>query len=267
MNAFRRSYSLTQATFPRSQSSLHVAAIFCLPTAAPAIASDEDPRPDWAGGPRTTIVPTSRSTGAAWSISSVAWRFPLPPTAITGKLTLTPPLLYSNVADRNIRGYGGGAHSQRLRRAPCVLRTLIHSSDPQHRRKSPARRSRSNSGLDRYCRLERGRPPRHFAILLDKKKRGYPLKKPAVLLGIALAAVVLGVLVYSSLGLRQYRVEVCIEFQGRQACRTASGATREAARRTATDNACALISNGMTESIACSNTPPSKITWHDGASD
>jgi hypothetical protein len=54
-----------------------------------------------------------------------------------------------------------------------------------------------------------------------------------------------------------------MEFNGRQDCRTAAAATKEQAQRAATDNACALISNGMTESIACSNTPPLKITWQD----
>ena len=89
------------------------------------------------------------------------------------------------------------------------------------------------------------------------------MRKPAVLLGILFVVAVLGVLVYSSMGLRQYRVEVCMEFNGRQDCRSAAGKTKELAQRTATDNACALISNGMTESIACSNTPPAKVTWLD----
>jgi hypothetical protein len=62
-------------------------------------------------------------------------------------------------------------------------------------------------------------------------------------------------------GLKAYRVKVCMEYQGREECRTASGDTKEHALRTATDNACALIASGMTDSIACTNTVPKKITW------
>jgi hypothetical protein len=73
----------------------------------------------------------------------------------------------------------------------------------------------------------------------------------------------LAIMYTSTRNLSAYRVEVCIQFNGREACRTASGATREAAQRTATDNACALIASGMSDGIACSNTPPSKVTWLD----
>lgn len=69
----------------------------------------------------------------------------------------------------------------------------------------------------------------------------------------------LGVLVYSSLLLGQVRVEVCIEFKGRTGCGTAAAPTEEEAVRTAADNACALIASGMTESIACSRTPPTSV--------
>lgn len=75
---------------------------------------------------------------------------------------------------------------------------------------------------------------------------------------------VIGLMIYSSLDLAGYRVEVCKEFQGRTACRTASGATRDAALRTASDNACALISSGMTDSIACQGTTPTSVKWLKG---
>ena len=88
-------------------------------------------------------------------------------------------------------------------------------------------------------------------------------RKTGMIIGLVFAAVFLAVLIYSTMGLSQHRVEVCVEFKGRQDCRIASGATREEARRTATDNACALLTNGMTESMACSAKPPVKITWLD----
>ncbi|MBI4466820.1 MAG: hypothetical protein HY656_05270 [Acidobacteria bacterium] len=82
----------------------------------------------------------------------------------------------------------------------------------------------------------------------------------SVKLVIAVAALVfVGVLVYSSLRLGQVKVEVCIEFKGRPGCGTAAAPTEEEALRTAADNACALIASGMTESIACSRTPPRSV--------
>ena len=79
---------------------------------------------------------------------------------------------------------------------------------------------------------------------------------------IALAAaflLFLGLLLYSSLRLGQVTVEVCIEFKGRTGCGTAAAPTEEEAIRTASDNACALIASGMTDSIACSRTPPKSV--------
>ncbi len=60
----------------------------------------------------------------------------------------------------------------------------------------------------------------------------------------------------STRNLSAHRVEVCMEFRGQRACRSASAATPEMARRTATDNACAFLASGMSDSIACTNTPP-----------
>ena len=80
--------------------------------------------------------------------------------------------------------------------------------------------------------------------------------------GLAIAifgALVLALLIYSSLSLGQYSCEVCIEFRGQAKCRTAKGSTREEARRTAIDNACAFLSGGVTDSIACTNTPPKSV--------
>jgi len=74
--------------------------------------------------------------------------------------------------------------------------------------------------------------------------------------------IVFAAILWNSMGdLAQHRVEVCIEFQGRSVCRIASGATQEAALRAARDNACGILSSGVTDSIACQNTTPSKVTW------
>ncbi len=73
---------------------------------------------------------------------------------------------------------------------------------------------------------------------------------------------VLGALVYSTLDLQGYSCEVCITFNGRQNCARASGTSRQEAQRTATDTACAPITGGMSETIACSNTAPDSVTWY-----
>lgn len=86
------------------------------------------------------------------------------------------------------------------------------------------------------------------------------MKVLAVILGVA---AFFGLLAYLTIGGKQQRVEVCVEFQGRKNCRIASGATRETAQRTATDNACATITSGMTESMACGHNPPVSVKWLD----
>lgn len=85
------------------------------------------------------------------------------------------------------------------------------------------------------------------------------MKKP-VLVGIAIFAFLIGIIVYSTLTLGGHRVEVCVNYKGMQACRTASGTSEEFAQRTATSNACAQIISGMTDTIACEQAPPAKIT-------
>jgi len=82
-----------------------------------------------------------------------------------------------------------------------------------------------------------------------------------VLLAIAFVALVLIVLVYTTIGNARYRCEVCISFQNRTACRTAAAATEAQALRTASENACAQIASGVTDSIACENTTPQSVKW------
>ena len=85
--------------------------------------------------------------------------------------------------------------------------------------------------------------------------------KKSVWLGILFVAIVVGFVVYSTLSTGRIRCEVCITFQGRQACRTASASTRELALRTATENACAMLSSGITDSNQCHNTQPDSVRW------
>jgi hypothetical protein len=86
------------------------------------------------------------------------------------------------------------------------------------------------------------------------------MKKP-VLIGVIFIAVVLAVIIYSSMNLAKIRVEACMQFNGQTNCRTAAGSTKDFALRTAITNACAGISSGVTDSIACERGEPLKITW------
>jgi len=86
------------------------------------------------------------------------------------------------------------------------------------------------------------------------------VKKP-VLIGLLIFAALMALLVYSTLTLGGQRVEVCMQFNGRQSCRTASGSSKEQALRTATQNACADIASGVTDSLACERSEPVKVTY------
>ncbi|MEO8663430.1 MAG: hypothetical protein ABI693_33550 [Bryobacteraceae bacterium] len=81
-----------------------------------------------------------------------------------------------------------------------------------------------------------------------------------ILLIVLVAAVAFVAIIYTSMrDLRNNRVEVCITFNGRQACRVASGPSQAEATRTASDNACALIASGVTETMACGRTQPDSV--------
>jgi hypothetical protein len=90
--------------------------------------------------------------------------------------------------------------------------------------------------------------------------------KKSVLAAVIFVAIVLGAILYTSLGgsNSKYRVQICIAFQGRTECRTARAATHDEALRTATDNACSLMASGQSEFERCRNTPPTTEKWLSG---
>ena len=90
------------------------------------------------------------------------------------------------------------------------------------------------------------------------------MNRTVVILATAFVIAVLTVLVVTTMGTNKYRCEVCISFQGRSACRTAGASTEAQALRAATENACAQISSGVTDSMACGNTAPDSVKWLSG---
>ena len=84
------------------------------------------------------------------------------------------------------------------------------------------------------------------------------MKKP-VLAGVVIVLVILGIMAYSMMNLTSNRVEVCITFNGVNSCKTARGATQEDAIRTATSNACGELAGGVTDTMACLRSEPTKL--------
>lgn len=82
-----------------------------------------------------------------------------------------------------------------------------------------------------------------------------------VVLGVIFVVLVLVVLIYSSMHIANYRVEVCVAFKGRSDCRTASADTQDHALRSAQSNACALLVSGVTEVMQCEHAEPTSIKW------
>jgi hypothetical protein len=78
----------------------------------------------------------------------------------------------------------------------------------------------------------------------------------AGLVGLVLALSILAYLAAGSMDVSEHRCEVCMSYNGRSQCRTVAGATVELARDGAIQNACAFLSGGVTDSMACHREPP-----------
>ena len=79
------------------------------------------------------------------------------------------------------------------------------------------------------------------------------------LLTAALCLAFVIVLVYLTLSPVSVRCQVCMEFNGQTACRTAAGASLKEAQRTATDTACAVLASGRTANMRCSAQEPKSV--------
>ncbi len=77
-------------------------------------------------------------------------------------------------------------------------------------------------------------------------------------LALGTLTALISLVVYSSLRVGGVRCELCIEFEGRQACRAVDGDAEQEALAAARTNACAQIASGVTATMACERTPPSR---------
>jgi hypothetical protein len=82
-----------------------------------------------------------------------------------------------------------------------------------------------------------------------------------VAIGVGFVLVVIVFLIYSSMHIAKYRVEVCINFHGVNQCRTASADTQDHAMRSAQSNACALLVSGVTDTMQCERLVPVSVKW------
>jgi hypothetical protein len=69
----------------------------------------------------------------------------------------------------------------------------------------------------------------------------------------------MGFVVYRSLRVAGYSCTACIAFRGQAACRTVEGPTEHEARASAINNVCALLAAGVTDTLACERTTPTKV--------
>lgn len=80
------------------------------------------------------------------------------------------------------------------------------------------------------------------------------------ILGLAIAAAVVAALYGATLAGAGVHCEACVVYEGRRACKAATGITREEAERSAIMTACALVSSGVTASIACQGLVPESLS-------
>jgi hypothetical protein len=76
------------------------------------------------------------------------------------------------------------------------------------------------------------------------------------LIGVVIAAAAVFLLYRATLAGAGVTCEACVRFEGREACKSAAGPDRLAAERAAVMTACALVSGGVTDTIACQGIPP-----------
>jgi hypothetical protein len=78
--------------------------------------------------------------------------------------------------------------------------------------------------------------------------------------GFALALCFFAALVFATMRETAVACDVCVEFGGRTECRRSSAASREEALRGAQSTACAVLSGGVTQGMACQRATPRSVS-------
>jgi hypothetical protein len=69
----------------------------------------------------------------------------------------------------------------------------------------------------------------------------------------------MSLVIYRSFHVAGYRCSICVSFRGQSACTAVEGPTEHEARSGAINNACAQLVSGVTDSLACERTQPTKL--------
>jgi len=78
--------------------------------------------------------------------------------------------------------------------------------------------------------------------------------------GLMLGAAFIAAMFFATQRESAVQCELCMEFGGRTACRTASAVDRDAAVRGAITSACAVLSSGVTQGLECDRTRPRSLS-------
>lgn len=74
-------------------------------------------------------------------------------------------------------------------------------------------------------------------------------------------AAFLALLVYATFRGPRFRVQICMAYQGRSACKTVTAKNERAALRSGTENACADIASGVSDTMRCEQSDPQSVRW------
>jgi hypothetical protein len=77
--------------------------------------------------------------------------------------------------------------------------------------------------------------------------------------GVAIGVAVVGSIVYLAMGQFGAKCNVCMNFDGRTVCETALAAERSEAQSQATSSACARLTRGVTDVVACTRMVPRSV--------
>ena len=84
-----------------------------------------------------------------------------------------------------------------------------------------------------------------------------------VVAGVVIAAAFLAAMLYVTRAETSVECRVCIHYGGAENCATVSGPDRELAMMQAATTACAPLSNGVSEGMQCTRTPPRSARCSD----
>ena len=71
----------------------------------------------------------------------------------------------------------------------------------------------------------------------------------------------LAIVAYSTVNGPRYRAKVCMSYNDRQVCKTVSAKSEAGALRGGTENACADIVSGVTDTMRCEQAEPQSVQW------